>query len=228
MILLLYLLLLIPPIFITFLAQINIIYNFKRYSRKYANSRITAENAVSVLLRKDGIGNVNVGVVSGELTDCYDTKENTIRLSRDVFGNSSISAIAFAVYLENIVAVAIKGNSAIMSRFKFLRLISLASLIMMLPLVVGIIINMTSLILVSCVVVYGILLFHIINAILEKQLIKSAINKLKDNNFLNEEELKIANEICKAVHLMFIGSTFVQFMKIIENVSNSKMMSDSK
>ena len=71
---------------------------FNRFS-KIANSRnITGAQAAFELLRSQGITNVRIERVAGNLTDHYDPKTNTIRLSEGVYNSTSIAAVGVACH----------------------------------------------------------------------------------------------------------------------------------
>lgn len=223
-----YLIPLLPPLLGAFLVQTNIMYNFKRYSKRYSVCGVKAENAVYSLLAKDGISGINVGLVSGELTDCYDYKEHTIRLSGEVFGSTSISAVASAVYLETLTEKAINGNKSLLTRLRYYDIIGLSALVMMFIMLIGIITGLTSLIWISMIIVYGFFLFHIINVKMEKPFLASALKKLEDNGFLAKEEMPAAKNICSALQFRFIGSVFIQFMKLADKINKTRIISGKK
>lgn len=50
------------------------------------------------MLNQAGCGNVSIRSVSGNLTDHYDPRNNTLRLSDGVYGSSSVAAIGIAAH----------------------------------------------------------------------------------------------------------------------------------
>jgi Zn-dependent membrane protease YugP len=59
---------------------------------------MTGEEAARRILSKAGISDVRIEHVRGNLTDHYDPRNKTLRLSDSVYGNSSVAAIGVAAH----------------------------------------------------------------------------------------------------------------------------------
>lgn len=70
--------------------------------RKYSNVRnmagMTGEEAANRLLRSQGITNVTVRPIQGQMTDHYDPRTKTVNLSEPVFHSTSVAAIGVAAH----------------------------------------------------------------------------------------------------------------------------------
>ena len=86
-------LLALPGLLLGLWAQMKVKSSFAKYSQVYSRRGIRAEDVSRDLLSRSGNHNVTITGVSGSLTDHYDPASNTLRLSQDVLGNSSIAAI---------------------------------------------------------------------------------------------------------------------------------------
>lgn len=71
---------------------------FTRYARVGARSGLTGAQAAHQLLRRQGIEGVTIEPVRGFLSDHYDPRSRTLRLSPDVYGSPSLSAIGVACH----------------------------------------------------------------------------------------------------------------------------------
>ncbi len=71
---------------------------FMRYSRVAASSGLTGAQAAAQMLASQGITDVRIEPVRGFLSDHYDPMHRTLRLSPDVYGGSSLSAIGVACH----------------------------------------------------------------------------------------------------------------------------------
>ena len=69
---------------------------FKKYSKVPVS--ITGREVAEKMLHDNGIHDVNVVSVEGELTDHYNPQTKTVNLSQDVYSQSSISAAAVAAH----------------------------------------------------------------------------------------------------------------------------------
>ena len=95
----LYLLLVaLPSLLLLGISTIAVKGSFSKYS-KIANSRgITGAQAAEQILRNYGISNVRIERVGGKLTDHFDPRTMTIRLSDKVFNSTSIAAVGVAAH----------------------------------------------------------------------------------------------------------------------------------
>ena len=85
-------------IIISMAASANVNGSFRKYSRVLARRGVRAEQAAETILRNAGIYDVTIQHVSGNLTDHYDPRSKTLRLSDSVYGSSSVSAIGVAAH----------------------------------------------------------------------------------------------------------------------------------
>lgn len=74
-------------------AQIKVSTTFNRYSRTSTATNRTAEEVARMILNNNGLSDVRIERVRGNLSDHYDPKSNTLRLSDSVYGNRSAAAI---------------------------------------------------------------------------------------------------------------------------------------
>ena len=69
---------------------------FQRYSRVRSMTGMTGAEAAKRLLQSQGIYDVTVQPVRGQLTDHYDPRTKTVNLSESVYGSTSIAAVSSA------------------------------------------------------------------------------------------------------------------------------------
>ncbi|MFO7369590.1 MAG: zinc metallopeptidase [Bacteroidales bacterium] len=71
---------------------------FRRYSQIPVNYGVTGRDVAEKMLRENGINDVSVVSVEGQLTDHYNPLDKTINLSRDVYNGNSVAAAAVAAH----------------------------------------------------------------------------------------------------------------------------------
>jgi uncharacterized protein len=71
---------------------------FRKYSQVPVNLGLTGRDVALKMLRENGIYDVQVISVDGQLTDHYDPRSKTVNLSADVFNKSSIASAAVAAH----------------------------------------------------------------------------------------------------------------------------------
>ncbi len=93
-----YLILLLATTFFSIWASIRVNTTFKKYSSVRPASGITGAEAARRVLDANGLYNVRIERIAGNLTDHFDPRSNVIRLSDSVYGSSSASAIGVAAH----------------------------------------------------------------------------------------------------------------------------------
>ena len=74
-----YIVLVLPCILFSLVASSSVNSTFKKYSQQFSRRGITGAQAAERVLRANGVFGVQIARVSGNLTDHFDPKTNTIR-----------------------------------------------------------------------------------------------------------------------------------------------------
>lgn len=90
--------LLIPAILLAMYAQAKVQSTFNKYSRVAARSGMTGAQVAQELLHSKQIYDVSIEQTKGRLSDHYDPRSKTLRLSPEVYGSSSLAALGIAAH----------------------------------------------------------------------------------------------------------------------------------
>ena len=93
-----YLVIVIPCLLLSMITSARVNSTFKRYSTQLSYRNITGRDAAQRVLQANGITNVRIERVSGNLTDHFDPSSNVIRLSDAVYNSTSTAAIGVACH----------------------------------------------------------------------------------------------------------------------------------
>ena len=85
-------------IFLPIIAQLKIKGTYNKYMKVKNESELTGAEAAKMILKKNGLSNVNVYETSGTLTDYYDPKKKMVVLSSDIYNSKSVSSVAVAAH----------------------------------------------------------------------------------------------------------------------------------
>ena len=94
----LYLLIGIPGLLLSLYAQYRVKSAFNKYAKVQSGRGITGADAARRILDANGLNHVRVESVNGFLSDHYDPRSKTLRLSPDVYGTPSLSAVGVAAH----------------------------------------------------------------------------------------------------------------------------------
>lgn len=79
-------------------AQGRVTSTFNRYSRVRSRNGMTGAEVAKMLLHSQGIYDVQVRQVAGELTDHFDPRTKTVNLSQSVYGSTTVAALGVAAH----------------------------------------------------------------------------------------------------------------------------------
>ena len=72
--------------------------SYKKYSGRMSASGLTGAQTARMILDRNGLSSVRVEPVAGQLTDHYDPRTKTVRLSEGNFAKNSIAAVSVAAH----------------------------------------------------------------------------------------------------------------------------------
>ncbi|MBL7114178.1 MAG: zinc metallopeptidase [Kiritimatiellae bacterium] len=93
-----YMLFMLPAMLLAGLATLFTKTTFNRYSRVASRRGMSGAQAAQALMNSQGIHDVTIEPVRGFLSDHYDPRSRTLRLSPDVYQSRSLSAIGVACH----------------------------------------------------------------------------------------------------------------------------------
>lgn len=94
----LFLLIIVPFILLGLWSQHNVKSTFRRWSEVRSSSGRTGAEIARAILDRNGLHDVEVKHVPGELSDHYDPRKRSIALSDSVYGSNSVAAVSVAAH----------------------------------------------------------------------------------------------------------------------------------
>lgn len=226
-----YLLYMMPALALGLYAQILVKSRFNRFSRVASKRGITGAQAAKMVLSAGGVNNVPIGAISGELTDHYDPRNNSISLSSSVYGNTSVAAIGVAAHEAGHALQYAYGYSPIKFRMAILPLCRKGSMIGPLLIVLGFMISYgaetavvigNSLYFIGLILFSAVALFQLATLPVELDASKRALAALRSTNMLDEQELGGAKKVLTAAALTYVAALVTSIMQVMYYASRFK------
>lgn len=217
-----YILVILALIF-AFIAQILVKSTFKKYSEVYSVRGLTAADAARIILDENGLYNVQIERVSGELTDHYDPTVNVIRLSDSVYGSTSVAAIGVAAHESGHAIQHAVGYAPINIRNAILPFAQIGSQLAMPLVLIGLVISRFSFLINIGIIVYlAVVLFQLITLPVEFNASGRALKVL--DGILDPDENAKARKVLIAAALTYVAALFSALTTLIRLilVSNSR------
>lgn len=196
-----------PAIILSIYAQIKVKSTFKKYSNIRAMKGVTGADVASAILRRNGLGNVNVEPVKGSLTDHYDPTTQTVRLSETVYGSNSIAAIGVAAHEVGHAIQHSQEYGPLELRHKLVPLTNFASGASFPILLLGFILYNANLILAGIILFSAVVLFHLVTLPVEINASRRAVVQLSETGIISNQEVPMVNKVLSAAALTYIAAT---------------------
>jgi Zn-dependent membrane protease YugP len=123
---------------ISFIVQWRFKSKFKQYSEMGLSSGLSGKDIAERMLRDNGIVDVRVISVEGQLTDHYNPEDRTVNLSPDVYHSRSVAAAAVAAHECGHAIQHARGYSWLSLRSTLVPLTNVANTLVQVTLTIGI------------------------------------------------------------------------------------------
>jgi len=217
----------IPPLLLAMWAQNQVKHNYQKYSTMRSARGYTGEQVARELLRLNGITDVQVDRVAGELTDHYDPRSKVVRLSENIYSSTSVSALSIAAHEVGHAVQHNKGYSPLVMRSTLVPVVNISSNMAMPLFMMGMMMAAfggggasfaNELMLFGIILFSGVVVFQVVTLPVEFNASSRAIAMLQDNNFLNASEIKPAKDVLNAAALTYVAaaaSTIASLLRLI-------------
>lgn len=209
----LYLVLVLPAIVFMLIAQIGVKSTFSKYSKHFCN--ISGAEAARRVLEANGVLDVKIERVSGNLTDHFDPRTNVIRLSDAVYDDCTVSAVGVAAHEAGHAVQYAQSYGPIKFRTAIYPVCNLGSRLAMPLVLFGLLFNFYFLIDVGIIFFVIALLFQLITLPVEFNASKRAINSIRDFGILQPDEVSGARKVLTAAAMTYIAAFLVSLAQLL-------------
>lgn len=210
-----YLIFVLPAIIISMIAQLKVSSTFSKYNKLANSRRITGADVARRILDKNGLSNVMVEHIRGNLTDHYDPTSKILRLSDSVFSSSTIAALGVAAHECGHAIQHARGYVPLKMRHGVYPLVRFSSAASMPLILIGLIVNTPYLLYFGIILFSAVVLFQLITLPVEFNASKRALVILKDFYYLDDYELKGAKKVLTAAALTYVASALTSIMQLL-------------
>lgn len=188
---------------------------FTKYSRVANSLGLTGAAMARNILDNYGLAGVRVEQVGGRLSDHYDPRSETLRLSSEVFSGRSVAAIGIAAHEAGHAVQHAMGYAPIKFRNALVPVASLGSR-MLFPLIFGgFLLRMGNLITIGAILYAGVLLFQLVTLPVEFNASSRAVNWLEKNRGLSPDEVNGVKSILRAAALTYVASALAALGQMV-------------
>ena len=218
---------LIPALIFSLIAQLMVKGAFSKYSGVRNSRGYTGADAARAILDRNGLCYIRIEHINGELTDHYDPGANVIRLSDSVYNNDSVAAVGVAAHEAGHAVQYAEGYGPIKVRSAIIPITQFGSNLSTPLVILGIIFSSNVLITAGILLFCTVVLFQAITLPVEFNASGRALKVLREEHFLDDDEMKGAKSVLTAAALTYVAAMFSALaslarLLLISNRNNSR------
>lgn len=208
-------LILIPGLILAFVAQSMVSSAFHKYSRVGARCGLTGAQVAQRMLAAEGVTDVEIEQIGGNLSDHYDPRSNVLRLSRDVFQSDSISALGVAAHEAGHALQQRDGYAPLQLRSAIVPVVNIGSNLSWPIFLVGLIFSWEPLITAGIVLFSLAVVFALITLPVEFNASRRAVAALEGDGFLASDEITGVKKVLTAAAMTYVASALGAILQLL-------------
>lgn len=201
-----YYLVFIVAIVLSIVAQAKVQNNFSKYSKVRNYRNLTGGQVARDMLDRNGLSDVRIERISGNLTDNYSPNEKILRLSDNVLNVASISAVAVAAHEVGHAIQDKEEYSPMKVRALLVPLANFGSNTSMIFIMIGLITSMGKLFDIGILLFSLAVIFYLITLPVEFDASSRALEQLSEVGYITQNEYKPAKSVLAAAALTYVAS----------------------
>ncbi len=203
---------------ISMAASANVNGSFRKYSRVMNRRGLRGEQAAEMILRSEGILDVRIEHIQGNLTDHYDPRSKTLRLSDSVYGSSSVAALGVAAHECGHAIQHARGYVPLRLRGAIVPVVNFASRISVPLILVGLFLGYVGLAKIGVILFAAVLIFQLVTLPVEFNASSRALRVLQGTNLLYDEEVGNARKVLRAAAMTYVASVIATALQLFRLV----------
>lgn len=187
---------------------------FRRYSQVRSMTGMTGAEAAKRILNSQGIYDVTIRPVRGNLTDHFDPRTKTVNLSEAVYHSTSVAAIGVAAHECGHAIQHDVGYAPLKLRSAFVPVANFGSKLSMPLLLLGLFMGMGSLVNLGIWMFVLAILFQVITLPVEFNASRRALRLLGDTGILYDDEVKDTRKVLSAAALTYVAAVAASVLQL--------------
>lgn len=207
------------------LAQMNVTSTFRKYSRVRSTSGLTGKEVAELILRENGIYDVEVLRGKGQLTDHYDPGKKVVVLSPDNYDKPSVAGTAVAAHEVGHAIQHATGYKFLNLRAAIFPLAQFGSNFAFFLIMAGIVLTagmQSSGPTLGTYLLWGgiglfafAVLFQIVTLPVEFDASNRAMKQIERLNIVNEKEYRHAKKVLSAAAMTYVAATATAIAELV-------------
>ena len=218
-----YIIFVLPAVIFSMWASARVNTTFKKYAKVHNTRGLTADAAARYILDRNGLRNIRIERISGELTDHFDPTNNVIRLSDSVYGSTSAAAVGVACHETGHAIQHAVGYKPVKIRTAIVPITNFGSKLSVPLIIVGLLLASLSDVFIM-LAYFGVIcfslcvVFQLVTLPTEFDASRRALRCIEENGLLTGDELYGARKTLSAAALTYVAALATSIMQLLRLV----------
>lgn len=208
-------LLVLAGLVLSMIASANVNGTFSKYSRVRAMCGLTGAMAAQRVLQLSGITDVRIEHISGKLTDHYDPRTKTLRLSDSTYSSNSVAAVCVAAHECGHAVQHQVGYGPLVLRSTLVPAANFGSTLAWPVFFAGLIFSMRPLLTLGIILFSLAVLFQLVTLPVEFNASSRALKILENGHVLGDSELSAGKKVLGAAAMTYVASLAASVLQLL-------------
>lgn len=210
-----YFLFALPGLILAMLATMKVKSTFHRYSKIASSSGLTGAQAAKRMLQAEGINDVGIEMSRGFLSDHYDPRTNTLRLSPEVFNSPSLAAIGVACHEAGHALQKAHSYTPLKLRSALVPMTSFGSQLAMPIFMVGLFAGLPFLLTLGIWLFIGVVAFALVTLPVEWDASARAKRLMVRSGIVTAQEQEAAGKVLDAAFMTYVAAAISAILTLV-------------
>ncbi|HIS24419.1 MAG TPA: zinc metallopeptidase [Candidatus Faeciplasma gallinarum] len=210
--------LLIPALLFGLYAQFKVSSTYKKYSQVKNARGFTAAEVARKILDDNGLYDVAIVKIAGNLTDNFNPKTKTVSLSETVYNSQSVAAIGVAAHECGHAVQHAEGYTPIKIRSALVPVTNFGSTFGFIILAIGLLFGNYSIAMIGVLLYSLMAVFQAVTLPVEFNASNRALKTLASHYILEDDELKMSKKVLSAAAMTYVAalvSTLATILRLL-------------
>jgi uncharacterized protein len=189
--------------------------SYSKYSKQPSASGLIGAQTARIILNRNGLTNVKVEPVAGQLTDHYDPRSKMVRLSEGNFRSSSIAAVSVAAHECGHAIQDASEYLPMKLRAGLFPVVAFSSQIWLPLFLIGIFVGAPLFVQLAAILFAGVLAFHVVTLPVEINASTRAYGLLTRYGILSHTEADGTKRVLTAAAFTYIAAALTAFLTLL-------------
>jgi len=211
-------LIVLPALILAFWAQIKVKSAYHAGQRVQTSYYMTGYEAARRILDQNGLRDIPIEMIGGEMTDHYDPRANVIRLSADVYRSNTASAVGIAAHEAGHAVQYAKNYAPIHMRAAIIPACQIGSYLAMPLFIIGLFLVLEPLMWIGIIAYSLTALFQLITLPVEFDASRRAMTILSDSGQFTDEQLRASRKVLSAAAMTYVAALASALLSVLRLV----------